>query len=106
MSNTQKFDSVQELLSDPARWARCQVAANKAGETVCANHPEAVRWCVLGAVEKVYGFEDLPKVKHIKGRLRAAVAEMFGCPRQVSDWNDDYSRTHEEVLALVTQLNI
>lgn len=44
-----------ELLADKSRWTTGTRGRDAAGNSVPANHPDAVCWCGNGAIEKCYG---------------------------------------------------
>jgi len=40
----------RESISDPARWTQCVDARTETGKAVRFDDPDAVRWCLMGAV--------------------------------------------------------
>lgn len=44
-----------ELLADQSKWTTGTRGRRANGQSVPANHPDAVCWCANGAIEKCYG---------------------------------------------------
>src|SRR3990172_6214956 len=47
---------VHDLLSTATRWCKGAFAVNNFGLPVNATDPTACRWCIAGAIIKIYGF--------------------------------------------------
>lgn len=90
---------VHQLLSDESRWTGGALARTRAGEAVRAENPEAVSWCLSGALAKCY--PDLKEWGMALGTLAQALGVCC-----VSAWNDDPARTFEEVRDLVVTLDL
>lgn len=100
--------AVRQLLSDPNRWCQRTMAANAKGRGTLFDQPEAVRWCLLGAICKVTYTDrlPLPNYKIVKKYLndcvkkkRQTCSEIF--PMELAGleaWNDANGRTHEEII--------
>lgn len=43
---------LQELFTDESKWCQGAIAKNAKGDNTCFNDPEAVCWCLLGAILK------------------------------------------------------
>jgi hypothetical protein len=78
---------VSELLSDPKNWTQRALARDKNGEAVSPFSPDAVAWCVLGALFKC------------EVRDKSAVRKLTG--DRIMAWNDDPNRTFHEVQQMV-----
>lgn len=48
----------RDLISDPARWTRHELARDKDGNAVHPTSEEATCWCAQGALAKVHGREN------------------------------------------------
>ena len=48
------MNTVSELLGDPARWTKGAQACDKDDYVVSASHSTACRWCLAGAIIKVF----------------------------------------------------
>lgn len=88
-----------ELLADPKSWTQCTRARNAAGVSVESNDPEAVCWCIIGAISKTNYW--------IKGHeaLVARVWQLTG-RGSIAGWNDAAGRTHGEVLELLRSVGL
>lgn len=88
---------VKELLSSPSRWCQRFAARRASGEDCLATAEDATCWCLWGAVRKCYGLYDYVEVYYrISRRLGESPVK----------WQDAADRTHAEVLAVVTELDI
>lgn len=95
---------LHELLSDPSRWTKGATARNSIGNIVSSYDPTAVCFCLIGAIFRIYP-DDYPNAfnervaihKQLEGRLSN---------HDIVGWNDAPERTHEEVLALLKELDI
>lgn len=96
----QEFKTVQELLAVEERWAQGGHVFDSDGFAVPSiNSPRASRFCLLGAVYKVYPTSSaclvaLAKLEEVSGEAKLGL------------WNDAPERTHAEVLELVTKANV
>lgn len=84
---------VRELLTGPDKWTTHYSARDKNGNPVDCLAPEACRWCVYGAVTRVYGGVGLDKLAVC---LRLTYG---GC--SPATFNDAEGRTYEEVVELL-----
>lgn len=50
--------AVRELLSEESRWTTAAAARDVSGKPVYPLSPAAVKWCVLGALQKVIGLSS------------------------------------------------
>lgn len=57
----------------------------------------AVKWCIMGGVEKCYGPEQYSEIRQ---KIKNVVHTV------PTDWNDDPDREHGEVIALMRRLDI
>jgi hypothetical protein len=90
---------ITALFSDPGNWIQGTFAMDKMGDFVCANHPDAVCFCLSGALLRMYpGMFGSEQYKQTVD----AVKKLGYC--QVFHFNDDV--THAEVLNLCKELNL
>ena len=89
--------TVRELLSNESKWTHGTFARNKDGIGTGSCSPEACRWCVIGAINRVYGY------KSQEGNLAYAKIVSIVGP-DVSHWNDH--ATWEEVDRVLTKAGI
>lgn len=87
---------VQELLSDRTKWTQNSFARDELDESAPLNSPDAVCWCLVGALIKCYGGEQATKLQErISAHLKI---------NSVLVWNDD--ATYEQVIAVVKELDL
>ena len=85
-----------ELLSDESKWCQGDFARDVHGEAVNSHSPEAVRWCLTGALSRCYmGYSD----------QRARIVAVIG-GGHTTTWNDNPLRTYAEVVGLLKRLDI
>lgn len=87
---------IQDLLSDETRWCKGTSARDCDDKPCHSQDSGAVRWCLLGAIRKVYG-PYYPTIRYkIQNHLHEAA----------SHWNDAPERTFSEVRELIEKLDI
>jgi hypothetical protein len=86
-----------ELLSDPSKWTKDVLARSSTGAAVAPTSPSACQFCIVGALYHCYSAEEAMK---IWTRLDSEFYDKHN-EIGVGDWNDDPSRTHEEVVAFL-----
>jgi hypothetical protein len=87
---------IKELLADPNRWTQHAPARDAEGACTLSFHPDAVKWCLSGALDHCY--PDYQERHTIRRRL----FKMAG--RALYAFNDN--ATHHEVLKLVTDADV
>ena len=90
---SEKFSTVADLLGDPARWCQGEYAMDDVGIRTTPRGDRAVRWCLAGAVEVIYGYQT-PEAEAALSRLRSAI----GGQHFLQWWNDAKGRRHSEVV--------
>jgi hypothetical protein len=88
---------MKELLADPTKWTKGANAKDNTGMMVVPSSPNATCFCLLGAAIRCYPQNS----ETIFIKLINKVPN-----KKVVAWNDHPDRTHTEVLALVTELDI
>jgi hypothetical protein len=97
------YDRVWKLLSDKSKWIKNCLARDNAGHTCNEEAPEAAKWCVLGAINKVYpkhlrSTEQFMRLSHAVGRdYESGLAH---------EWNNDPKTTHEMLVNKLKELDI
>jgi len=95
---------VRDLLTDESKWTK-HVYALDAKKNPLADplNPNAVCWCLGGAIEKCYPIlaERLAIYTRITQRVKPEEVGSY-----VHRWNDTVGRTFAEVRALVEELDI
>lgn len=91
---------LHKLLSDPSKWTKKAIARDANNNKVGSGDPTAVCFCLIGAVFKLHPF-SFDDRQNLYEKIETKV------PRgDIVGWNDAPERTHEEVLALLKELDI
>jgi len=93
------FKTVAELIESPNRWTQRASARTILGDPCDPNHPDAVSFCLIGAVQHVY--PDYASRSDAYTKLAPVVG--IGA---ISAFNDNPKRTHAEILDVVRKANI
>ncbi len=89
---------VFELFQDESNWTQLALARNAAGESIDPNDPEAVCWCLYGAIMKCYPFGE-------RGLMAMDVQKYIERGSALT-FNDQMGRKFQEVKDLVARANI
>jgi hypothetical protein len=93
-----KYKTVRALLADKKRWIRGNYAVNNRNRVVKVEDDTACRFCLSGAIRRVYG-EDTIAAVEARGQI------MLACGLgSIVAFND--SSTHKQVLAAVRKAKI
>lgn len=90
---------VSELLNDSSRWIKGEYARNSTGKEVDEYSPEAVCFCLHGAIQRCY-----PHFNTCQEVVAKVKAEIF--PITITSFNDAPSTTFSDIQTLVTKLDI
>jgi hypothetical protein len=87
-----------ELLSDSSKWTQGASARDARGYSLDPREPNAVCWCITGALCVCYKDfnERTNKVKTLNDVLKS----------RAPYWNDTPGRTYDEVVTLLRELDI
>ncbi len=88
-----------ELLEKPESWCQGTLARKADGTCTYSYASDAVAWCLAGALYKVSSFADA--VDDAEKKIQDEIGTLF-----LGKWNDDPSRKHEEVVALLRKLDL
>ena len=94
---------IQKLLKTKRNWIKFRMGADKYGRYANPVGVSAAKWCLIGAIYKCYGIDDVRTTRIIK-KVRKELNMRGG--DGIDDWNDDPNRTFKDVRALVRKLNI
>jgi hypothetical protein len=96
-----KVGPIATLLSDETKWCKNFLGKTATGKGVCGSDSRAVQWCLLGAVEKIYG-NFSPESIRVRGKLRRAICKLFPkYAHSIADFNNSNSfRSVRRVLKL------
>lgn len=92
------------LLSSPSKWTRTSLAKGADKFSVNPYSPFATCWCLDGALIKAFKTLRFPESAYDDAMyvLAREIDPKGGLVKSVVwDWNDDPSRTYEEVVALL-----
>lgn len=96
----QVLNDAAELLSDPARWHKGSYAGNMLGEPVPTHDPEAVCWCLSGALVRSNSV-NIGYIAHDEAyhALTTVVQDMGHST--IVKFNDHPETTHEMVMRVM-----
>jgi hypothetical protein len=94
---------IKELLTDESKWTQGSFARDKDGNKVGLATPEAVCWCISGAVMRCY---DPFKAGAIEEMILIHANVHRSIKVSIMGWNDHPSRTFEDIKSLVNYLDI
>lgn len=89
-----------QLLEKPEAWTKGAAARDRDGRSVDFNHPDAICWCVTGAIEKCYPCNI--SNRDARNRLKAAVRAVDW----IHKWNDAQTTTHSQVLEVLKACDV
>ncbi len=89
---------LSELLSDESKWTKGVTARDKDGNICNSKDPNAVCWCLFGAVWKADNADSADKA------IRRVIPDEFG--GSIVMWNDAPERTFADIKALIVKLGI
>lgn len=78
-------------------WCQGTYALDAEGRQVDPTQPEAVAWCVAGAMIRA-AFELAPNIADAQSLYSEAYARFIGQAGSVATWNDRRGRTKDEVI--------
>lgn len=84
--------AARKLITPRRAWIKGDFGKDAKGKTLVTPHPDAVRFCSIGAIRQAAGKAELTKIK-ARETLRGA---MNG---DILNFNDDPETTHRQVLA-------
>lgn len=88
MTTLELLKAARETISTPDKWTQYAIAKNTSGEIRSADESDAVCFCMLGAIWK-----NSRQSGSAEGELKNTING-----RSIAGFNDDPSRTHDEVL--------
>lgn len=94
-----------ELLSGPSKWTKGTFAESALGP-VLHNSVDAVKWCLSGALMRCYGVDTLSIGDPLYIKVLTQIQTEFPEHNAICEWNDDPSRTFEEVRAILLKLDV
>jgi len=92
-----------KLPSDYLAEGWCQGVSGRDANGKEASYETATSWCFNGASSKAFGFT--PSLTKFLALAEDLVSEDEGC-RWTATWNDELSRTQEEVVTLARRVEV
>jgi hypothetical protein len=101
-----------ELLSSPDTWCQEALAEDAQGNKVPPLHPEAVKWCALAAVQKVYPPRQWEEAMD---RILRALSVSENGIKQLSksdkacclmEWNDEQQSSYREIREILLEADV
>jgi hypothetical protein len=91
--------TVKELYNnDPSRHCREVLALDAEGKYCRSDSPNAVKWCIVGAVYRVYGEQ---RYSFILDKIAEHINSY-----DIVGWNNNPNTSFDEINRVVTELNI
>jgi hypothetical protein len=101
-----------ELLSSPEVWCQESPAEDPHGKKLQAFDPWAVKWCALGAIQKLYPSsqwgEAMDRLLRALSVSEQGLAQMSKTDKACSlmEWNDDRRTSFEEIRNILLSADI
>lgn len=96
------YNTLIELFEDPKRWSPYAFALDANGKHVSSLEETAVSWCLLGGINKVYGYET-DRGKEVWNTIKQAWIEASGDPKMTMFLYQE-TLTHAQFLAEMKRL--
>ena len=90
-----------ELLEQKG-WCQWVYARNQVGKKVDPHHKSACRFCLLGALDKIYDCTSIAMREAKQALYLHAIPHNMG----LAEWNDAPGRTKEEVIAALKAADV
>ena len=96
---TEVLTEARNLISEPEHWIQGVYARDAQGLPTDWGSPEAVCWCVTGAILKAAAAIQEQSIEHHALVMRSIKELMFGIDSNIYTFND--SHNHAEVLEMI-----
>ena len=96
--------TIQELFTGPETWTQGTYARSREGCDVAESSPTAVSFCLAGAFYFAYAMRGQAYSNEFKRVADAiGVRDTIG---EITNWNDDPSRTFADIRRVIEQANV
>ena len=95
------FSTLQELFADESRWIQKAYARSKHNRKTRIHSKRAVKWCLLGGVNKIYYRNNLEEIQR---RIHIYIIQKGYY--NILDFNDNPHTTITDIQKLVADLNV
>lgn len=89
-----------EIIRNPEKWCTGMEAMTPDRDLTHARDPNAVCWCLVGAIKCASGTNDLA-ADFAQEAVRAMLLNEDSAEAELTAWNDNPYRLHGEVVALL-----
>jgi hypothetical protein len=92
-----------DLLSSPEAWCKESLGQDAQGDKVSALDPKAVKWCVLGAIQRAYHplqwEEIMDRLMRALSVSEQGIAELTKSDKAccLMEWNDDSEHSFRDI---------
>lgn len=90
---------IREFLADPKVWTK-----GMQHEVITTRDGITHKYCIMGAIKECY--PDPQDGATVFNALAEGIQGFYGSFSTMAGWNDHPDRTHEEVIDLVTKLDL
>lgn len=101
MMRKRRYKTVADLLKDPNRWCQGRLACAASGDECDSDSAAAVRWCLVGACDYVYGSTMDDAFLKIKRAI-----EDLGFAGPPALFNDAEQTTHNMIMEVVRKAGV
>lgn len=96
------LDAVRDVLSNPDRWTKFELARSRLGDPVEPDDPSASCWCLQGAISRVVDDSTTRNAAHQELRVTLALRDrLINLPLIAVEYNDQHDTTHADILKLI-----
>lgn len=106
MNRLEILKAVDAKLSDESKWTKGRDAMGASGFPLAVDDPNAVKWCLGGAIMAIVGDQEKPENRQAFLSVRTLLdqfvpAERIGPNAPAINFNDDPATTFYEVKAIL-----
>lgn len=94
---------IKELLNSPEKWTQSAYAKDAVGDSCSSTEPQAVCWCLLGAIHRCY---PEPKESDKVWRKILAAITLESHFVSISSFNDNEETTFEQVRDILEMADV
>jgi hypothetical protein len=100
MNKLESLEKTKALLSSPDKWTKGAMAHDANRNSVGWGHPDAVCWCLSGALAHVCGGINERWSKGLWA-LSNAIRPADAAGVSIAIWNDNIGRTYDDVINIL-----
>lgn len=105
MTPLQVLKEAKKKIEKEAHWTQGTAARDRAGKPTDPKSSLACRWCAIGAILSVStgGSDERFAKEAAESLLQMGMHRLFPTSHGVPWWNDEYTRTHADVLRVYAE---